>query len=67
MVTGLNRVPGLGIYEAFEDASNAYVVSEPLFGGDLTTLLAKAEEHGVTPTHAWIGGVPEDRFFHDFP
>merc|ERR1719174_217903 len=45
------------IYEAFEDASNAYVVSEPLFGGDLTTLLTKAKENGVTPTYAWVGGV----------
>ena len=49
------------IYEAFEDASNAYVVSEPLFGGDLTTLITKAKENGVTPTYAWTGGVTEHR------
>eukprot|EP00931_Biecheleriopsis_adriatica_P121688 TRINITY_DN9674_c0_g1_i3.p1 TRINITY_DN9674_c0_g1~~TRINITY_DN9674_c0_g1_i3.p1 ORF type:complete len:869 (+),score=215.93 TRINITY_DN9674_c0_g1_i3:26-2632(+) len=45
------------VIEMFEDNANVYVVSEPYFGGDLTTLLAKAGEHGVQPTHHWIGRI----------
>eukprot|EP00933_Yihiella_yeosuensis_P063050 TRINITY_DN6610_c0_g1_i2.p1 TRINITY_DN6610_c0_g1~~TRINITY_DN6610_c0_g1_i2.p1 ORF type:complete len:686 (-),score=166.90 TRINITY_DN6610_c0_g1_i2:67-2124(-) len=43
--------------EIFEDNANVYVVSEPYFGGDLTTLVTNADKHGVTPTAGWVGRV----------
>jgi len=45
------------VLDIFEDTVNIYVVAEPYFGGDLTTLVSKAREHGVTPTVEWIGRV----------
>jgi len=45
------------VLDIFEDTVNIYVVAEPYFGGDLTTLVSKAMEHGVTPTVEWIGRV----------
>jgi len=45
------------VNDIFEDNANIYVVSEPYLGGDLTTLLAKAREHGVVPDAVWVGKV----------
>lgn len=45
------------VLDIFEDHANVYVVSEPYFGGDMTTLLTRACEHGVTPTVDWVGRV----------
>jgi serine/threonine protein kinase len=45
------------VVDMFEDNAHVYVVSEPYFGGDLTALLAKARQNGVTPTVAWLGKI----------
>merc|ERR1719183_885067 len=44
-------------YEIFQDASNFYIVSEPLFGGDLTQLVTKAHEAGVNVTEMWLARI----------
>eukprot|EP00929_Paragymnodinium_shiwhaense_P049687 TRINITY_DN25043_c0_g1_i1.p1 TRINITY_DN25043_c0_g1~~TRINITY_DN25043_c0_g1_i1.p1 ORF type:complete len:433 (+),score=98.68 TRINITY_DN25043_c0_g1_i1:209-1507(+) len=45
------------VRQAFEDLSNVYVVSEPYYGGDLTTLVVKASEHGVVVSFDWVARV----------
>jgi calcium-dependent protein kinase len=45
------------ICEAFQDYQNIYVISEPYTGGDLCTLVEKAQQHGVPLTHQWLGCV----------
>lgn len=41
-------------FEIFEDMTHVYLVNEPYFGGNLTTLVAKATDAGVQVTEAWF-------------
>jgi len=43
------------ICEAFEDHANIYVVSEPYTGGDLCTIMEKAQKNRIQVTHQWLG------------
>eukprot|EP00440_Ansanella_granifera_P000102 gb/GFBE01000112.1/.p1 GENE.gb/GFBE01000112.1/~~gb/GFBE01000112.1/.p1 ORF type:complete len:728 (+),score=143.16 gb/GFBE01000112.1/:1-2184(+) len=45
------------LYEVFQDYAYIYVVSEPYFGGDLTTCGQKASEKGVKLTQSWLAGI----------
>eukprot|EP00930_Biecheleria_cincta_P097194 TRINITY_DN88911_c0_g1_i1.p1 TRINITY_DN88911_c0_g1~~TRINITY_DN88911_c0_g1_i1.p1 ORF type:complete len:694 (-),score=146.52 TRINITY_DN88911_c0_g1_i1:48-2129(-) len=45
------------IYEVFQDFAYIYVVSEPYFGGDLSTCAEKASENGVKLSQKWLAGI----------
>eukprot|EP00929_Paragymnodinium_shiwhaense_P112625 TRINITY_DN80892_c0_g1_i1.p1 TRINITY_DN80892_c0_g1~~TRINITY_DN80892_c0_g1_i1.p1 ORF type:complete len:821 (-),score=147.59 TRINITY_DN80892_c0_g1_i1:80-2542(-) len=44
-------------FELFQDPNYLYFVNEPYFGGDLTTLQARAQSQGIRTTEAWWRGV----------
>lgn len=40
-----------------EDHAYIYVVSEPYFGGDLTTCAQRASQNGVALNQNWLAGI----------
>lgn len=44
-------------FEIFEDRTHVYLVNEPYFGGNLSTLVARATDAGVQVSEAWFQSV----------
>lgn len=42
------------VFELFQDAQSYYMVLEPYFGGDFTTLLSRARAQGVMKSERWL-------------
>jgi len=57
LLTSLDHPKIARLYEVFQDYAYIYVVSEPYFGGDLTTCAQKANEHGVKLSQLWLAGI----------
>lgn len=57
LLTRLDHPKIARTYEIFQDAANIYVVSEPYFGGDLSTAVEKAQGAGVQLTEGWFAAI----------
>ncbi|CAE7854384.1 CPK1, partial [Symbiodinium sp. KB8] len=57
LLTSLDHPKIARLYEVFQDHVYIYVVSEPYFGGDLTTCAQKATERGVALNQSWLAGI----------
>lgn len=57
LLTKLDHPKIARTYEIFQDTANIYVVSEPYFGGDLSTAVEKAQNSGVQLTEGWFAGI----------
>jgi len=45
------------VFKLFQDTQNYYMVLEPYFGGDFTTLLPRARGQGVMKSERWLQGL----------
>mmetsp|Transcript_73164 Transcript_73164/g.171549 ORF Transcript_73164/g.171549 Transcript_73164/m.171549 type:complete len:691 (+) Transcript_73164:6-2078(+) len=57
LLTSLDHPKIARLYEVFQDHVYIYVVSEPYFGGDLTTCAQRATENGVALNQNWLAGI----------
>jgi serine/threonine protein kinase len=57
LLTKLDHPKIARTYEIFQDTANFYVVSEPYFGGDLSTAVEKAQKAGVGLTEKWFADI----------
>lgn len=57
LLTKLDHPKIARVYEVFQDHAYIYVVSEPYFGGDLTTCAQRASENGVALNQHWLAGI----------
>ncbi|CAK9025162.1 Calcium-dependent protein kinase 2 (PfCDPK2) [Durusdinium trenchii] len=57
LLTKLDHPKIARVYEVFQDHAYIYVVSEPYYGGDLTTCAQRASQNGVTLNQEWLAGI----------
>jgi len=57
LLTKLDHPKIARVYEVFQDHAYIYVVSEPYFGGDLTTCAQRASQNGVALNQNWLAGI----------
>ncbi|CAJ1350095.1 unnamed protein product [Effrenium voratum] len=57
LLTALDHPKIARVYDVFQDHAYIYVVSEPYFGGDLTTAAQKAMQAGVALNQNWLAGI----------
>jgi len=57
LLTKLDHPKIARTYEIFQDRANFYTVSEPYFGGDLSTIVEKASQGGAQITEKWFAGI----------